>query len=32
MYGFDIKIPYINVNYYINNKPIQFRIKETKLK
>ncbi|CAD8061674.1 unnamed protein product [Paramecium primaurelia] len=32
MYGFDIKIPYVNLNYYINNKPIQMRVKEIKLK
>ncbi|CAD8161565.1 unnamed protein product [Paramecium pentaurelia] len=32
MYGFDIKIPYVNLNYFINNKPIQIRVKEIKLK
>ncbi|CAD8149997.1 unnamed protein product [Paramecium octaurelia] len=32
MFGFDIKIPYVNFNYFINNKPISFRVKEIKLK
>ncbi|CAD8075141.1 unnamed protein product [Paramecium primaurelia] len=32
MYGFDINIPYVSFNYFINNKPIWFRIKEIKLK
>ncbi|CAD8080104.1 unnamed protein product [Paramecium sonneborni] len=32
LYGFDIKIPYVNLNYFINNKPLQFRIKDIKFK
>ncbi|CAK69910.1 unnamed protein product (macronuclear) [Paramecium tetraurelia] len=32
MFGFDIKIPYVNFNYFINNKPISFRVKEIRLK
>ncbi|CAD8081530.1 unnamed protein product [Paramecium sonneborni] len=32
LYGFEIKIPYVNLNYFINNKPLQFRVKDIKLK
>jgi hypothetical protein len=32
MFGFDLKIPYVNLSYVIKNKPIEFRIKEIKVK
>ncbi|CAK80442.1 unnamed protein product (macronuclear) [Paramecium tetraurelia] len=32
MFGFDIKLPYVNLNYFINNKPISLRAKDIKLK
>lgn len=32
MFGFDIKFPYINVNYVIMNKPIKTTLKEIRLK
>ncbi|CAD8160271.1 unnamed protein product [Paramecium octaurelia] len=31
-FGFDIRIPYVNLNYFINNKPISLRVKDIKLK
>lgn len=32
MFGFDLKVPYVNIGYVIKNKPIEFRIKDIKLK